>query len=81
MRIKRGQAQQKSQPAKHAFSQTALGKRGFATGWLPRAFIRCDQHVGLSFWTAGQSMRHIIQPNPPPAENFLTGCNYCQRQL
>ncbi len=43
-----------SRIAVHAFSGTSLGKRGFATGWLPTTFIRFDQHVGFSFWIAMQ---------------------------
>jgi hypothetical protein len=41
--------------AVHAFSQTSLGKRGFATCWRQTAYIRFDQHVGLSLWIAMQS--------------------------
>jgi hypothetical protein len=36
----------------HAFSQTWLGKRGFATTEPPAGYVRCDQHVGSSLWIA-----------------------------
>jgi hypothetical protein len=51
---------QLSNIALHAYSQTAPGKRGFATGWLPTTCIRFDQHVGLSLWIA----RHFWQNFP-----------------
>jgi hypothetical protein len=52
--------------ALHAFSETSLEKRGFATGRQPAGFIRCDQHVGLSFAIALQ------RPQDDAGRNFFS---------